>query len=150
MITALTTIEGGRHESVRSGCGAINSGFRVGQNTASAKEVNFITDFGFNGHHSYFCVALDKGYYKAEGLEVNITVAAARSMLSRKLPPGLRWSDLLMPVLARGNDGIPMKMLALYTERHHVRFLRWLTAGSQSPRISKARRLPILRSAQFR
>jgi NitT/TauT family transport system substrate-binding protein len=38
---------------------------------ASAAEVNFITDFGYNGRHSYFYVALDKGYYKAEGLEVN-------------------------------------------------------------------------------
>ncbi len=38
--------------------------------TAQAVEVNFITDFGFNGRHAYYYVALDKGYYKAEGLDV--------------------------------------------------------------------------------
>ena len=40
--------------------------------SAQAVEVNFITDFGFNGRHAYYYVALDKGYYKAEGLDVNI------------------------------------------------------------------------------
>ena len=39
---------------------------------AKATEVNFITDFGFNGRHSYFYVALDKGYYEREGLDVHI------------------------------------------------------------------------------
>jgi NitT/TauT family transport system substrate-binding protein len=39
---------------------------------AHATDVNFITDFGYNGRHSYFYVALDKGYYKSEGLNVTI------------------------------------------------------------------------------
>ena len=34
--------------------------------------VSLITDFGYNGRHAYFFVALDKGYYKAAGLDVKI------------------------------------------------------------------------------
>ncbi|MDY6964234.1 MAG: ABC transporter substrate-binding protein, partial [Pseudomonadota bacterium] len=35
-------------------------------------DVSMITDFGFNGRHAYFYVALDKGYYKQEGLNMTI------------------------------------------------------------------------------
>src|ERR1700704_6060602 len=34
--------------------------------------VSLITDFGYNGRHAYFFVALEKGYYKDAGLEVKI------------------------------------------------------------------------------
>ncbi|MDH3581806.1 MAG: ABC transporter substrate-binding protein, partial [Hyphomicrobiales bacterium] len=39
---------------------------------AEMKKVVFTTDWGFNGRHAYYFVALDKGYYKAEGLDVEI------------------------------------------------------------------------------
>src|SRR5690349_5506516 len=38
---------------------------------AGATEVNFVTDFGYYGRHSYYYVAFDKGYYKQEGIELN-------------------------------------------------------------------------------
>jgi NitT/TauT family transport system substrate-binding protein len=38
----------------------------------AADSVSLITDFGYNGRHAYFFVALDKGYYKAAGLDVKI------------------------------------------------------------------------------
>src|SRR5262249_42764002 len=34
--------------------------------------VTLITDFGYNGRHAYFFVAVDKGYYRDAGLEVKI------------------------------------------------------------------------------
>jgi len=55
---------------------------------ASAAEVNFITDFGYNGRHSYFYVALDKGYYKAEGLEVNILRGQGSADAIKKVASG--------------------------------------------------------------
>src|SRR5579872_6053770 len=39
--------------------------------SARAAEVNFITDFGYYGRHSYYYVAFDKGYYKQEGIDLN-------------------------------------------------------------------------------
>jgi ABC-type nitrate/sulfonate/bicarbonate transport system substrate-binding protein len=45
--------------------------------SASAADVTFITDFGYYGRHAYFYVALDKGYYKAENLDVNINSASS-------------------------------------------------------------------------
>ena len=45
--------------------GASRFGVRS-QFAAAADNVTFVTDFGFNGRHAYYYVALEKGYYKAE------------------------------------------------------------------------------------
>jgi NitT/TauT family transport system substrate-binding protein len=36
----------------------------------AADDVTFVTDFGFNGRHAYYYVALEKGYYKDAGINV--------------------------------------------------------------------------------
>ncbi len=64
----------------------------AGVRPADAAETNFITDFGFNGRHAYFYVAREKGYYKAEGFDVNL-------MQSRRSPPASR--RLASPMPAR-------------------------------------------------
>jgi len=38
----------------------------------AADDVTFVTDFGFNGRHAYYYVALEKGYYKDAGINVKI------------------------------------------------------------------------------
>jgi hypothetical protein len=34
-------------------------------------KITLITDFGYNGRHAYFFDALDRGYYRDAGLDVN-------------------------------------------------------------------------------
>jgi len=38
----------------------------------AADKVTFVTDFGYNGRHAYYFVALDKGYYAKHNLDVAI------------------------------------------------------------------------------
>ncbi|QIB34244.1 ABC transporter substrate-binding protein [Ancylobacter pratisalsi] len=83
---------------------------------AQAAEVNLITDFGFNGRHAYFYVALDKGYYKAEGLDVNILRGQGSADAIKKVASGaatMGFADAGSLVLARGNDKVPVKMVAI-------------------------------------
>src|SRR5262245_64849737 len=83
---------------------------------AAAVDVNFITDFGYNGRHSYFYVALDKGYYKAEGLDVNILRGQGSADAIKKVASGaavLGFADAGALVLARSNDAIPVKLLSI-------------------------------------
>ena len=35
-------------------------------------DVTLITDFGYNGRHAYFFVAIEKGYYKDADLDVKV------------------------------------------------------------------------------
>lgn len=94
--------------------------------SAQATEVNFITDFGFNGRHSYYYVALDKGYYKAEGLDVTILGSQGSIDAVKKVASGaaeIGFADAGALALARSNDGIPVKMLAIiYATPPHAIF----------------------------
>ena len=94
--------------------------------SAQAIEVNFITDFGFNGRHAYYYVALDKGYYKAEGLDVKILRGQGSIDAVKKVASGaamIGFADAGALALARGNDNIPVKMLAIvYATPPHAIF----------------------------
>ena len=93
---------------------------------AQAVEVNFITDFGFNGRHAYYYVALDKGYYKAEGLDVTILRGQGSIDAVKKVATGaamIGFADAGALVLARSNDNIPVKLLAIvYATPPHAIF----------------------------
>jgi NitT/TauT family transport system substrate-binding protein len=94
--------------------------------SAQAVEVNFITDFGFNGRHAYYYVALDKGYYKAEGLDVTILRGQGSIDAVKKVASGaamIGFADAGAIVLARSNDDIPVKLLAIiYATPPHAIF----------------------------
>src|SRR5580692_3623125 len=93
---------------------------------AHATDVNFITDFGYNGRHSYFYVALDKGYYKSEGLNVAILRGQGSIDAIKKIASGaaaIGFADAGALVLARSNDSIPVKLLAIvYANPPHAIF----------------------------
>jgi len=93
-----------------AGLGATGSGAQALDN------VTLITDFGYNGRHAYFFVAVEKGYYKDAGLEVKIlrgqgSVDAIRQVGANNAVFG--FADAGSLVLARGNDKIPVKLAAI-------------------------------------
>ena len=77
----------------RIGIFAVASAFA---STASAQTpVKFSLDFKFEGPAAPFVVAIDKGYFKAEGLDVTIDTAAARSSRSTAWPPAhMTWASV--------------------------------------------------------
>lgn len=77
------------------------------------EDVSLITDFGFNGRHSYFFVALEKGYYREAGFNVSILRGQGSADAIRRVAAGnaqLGFADAGSLVLARGNDGVPVKL----------------------------------------
>jgi NitT/TauT family transport system substrate-binding protein len=93
---------------------------------SGAAEVNFMTDFGYYGRHAYFYVALEKGYYKAEGLDVNILRGQGSIDTIKKVGSGaavIGFADAGALVLARANDNIPVKLFAIvYKKPPHALF----------------------------
>jgi len=82
--------------------------------------VTLITDFGFNGRHAYFFVAIEKGYYKDADLEVKVvrgqgSVDAIRQVGANNAIVG--FADAGSLVLARGNDQIPVKLVSIMYAR---------------------------------
>src|SRR5262249_16196958 len=75
-----------------------------------------ITDFGYNGRHAYFFVAIEKGYYKDADLDVKVvrgqgSVDAIRQVGANNALVG--FADAGSLVLARGNDQIPVKLVSI-------------------------------------
>jgi NitT/TauT family transport system substrate-binding protein len=91
-----------------------------------AAEVTFTTDFGYNGRHAYVYLALDKGYYKAEGLEVKILRGQGSADAIKKVAAGaaqIGFADAGSLVLARANDAIPVKLVSIvYATPPHAIF----------------------------
>jgi NitT/TauT family transport system substrate-binding protein len=88
---------------------------RAGASMALDK-VTLITDFGHNGRHAFSFVALDRGYYRDAGLEVKIVrgqgaVDAIRQIGAGNAMFGLADAGTL--ILARANDHIPVKLVAI-------------------------------------
>lgn len=51
--------------------------------------ITFIADFGFNGHHAYSYVALERGYDNAAGLGVSIVRGSGSADAIRKVGAGV-------------------------------------------------------------
>jgi NitT/TauT family transport system substrate-binding protein len=83
---------------------------------ARAESIAFMTDFGINGRHAYYYVALDRGYYRQAGLNVSFVRGIGSADVIRKVASGavqVGFADAGSLVLARANDGVPVRMLAV-------------------------------------
>jgi NitT/TauT family transport system substrate-binding protein len=109
---------------------------------AAADKVSLITDFGFNGRHAYFFVALDKGYYKAADLDVSILRGQGSVDAIKQVGIGnatFGFADAGSLTLARANDKVPVKMVAVvYAKPPQAIFCR-ADAGLRKPQDLEGR-----------
>ena len=91
---------------------------------AEMKKVVFTTDWGYNGRHAYYFVAVDKGYYKAEGLDVEILGGRGSGTVIKEVAAGtvdIGFADAGTLAVARANENVPVKMLAVvYADSPHA------------------------------
>jgi NitT/TauT family transport system substrate-binding protein len=97
--------------------------------TSSALDnVTLITDFGYYGRHAFFFEALDRGYYRDAGLAVKIVRSQGSADAIRQVGAGnamFGFADAGTLVLARANDQIPVKLVAIvYRKPPHGIFCR--------------------------
>jgi NitT/TauT family transport system substrate-binding protein len=100
--------------------------------------VTLITDHSYYGRHAYFFEALDKGYYRDAGLEVKIVRGQGGSGEAiRQVGAGnatFGFADTGTLILARANDRIPVKLVAIvYRKPPHTIFCRE-DSGLKKPR----------------
>jgi NitT/TauT family transport system substrate-binding protein len=118
--------------------GLIATGIFLCQDSARALEkINLITDFGFNGRHAFFFVALDKNYYRDAGLDVQIvrgqgSVDAIRQVGAKNAFFG--FADAGSLVLSRANDNAPLKMVAVVYARPPQAIYCMEGAGVEKPK----------------
>lgn len=87
---------------------------------AAAQKITFTTDFGFNGRHSYYFVAQEKGYYREAGLEVEWIRGTGSADAIRTVAAGraqLGFADTGTLVISRTNQPLPVKAVAIVYNR---------------------------------
>jgi len=93
----------------------------------AADKITFVTDFGYNGRHAYYFVALDKGYYARQNLEVDIVRGQGSADAVKQVAAGtaqIGFADTAAVILGRGNDQIPTKLVAIvYAKPPHAIFV---------------------------
>jgi len=121
-------------------------GLAVATATAAnaADKVSFVTDFGYLGRHAYYFVALEKGYYKEAGLDVNIVRGQGSADAVKQVASGsaeLGFADAAAVILGRGNDNIPVKMVSMiYSKAPHAIFAL-KDSGIKTPKDLEGRRI---------
>ncbi len=87
-------------------------------------KVTFVTDFGYNGRHAYYFVALDKGYYAKQGIDIDIVRGQGSADAVKQVAAGtaqLGFADAAAVILGRANDQIPTKLVAIiYAKPPHA------------------------------
>ncbi|HEY4737371.1 MAG TPA: ABC transporter substrate-binding protein, partial [Xanthobacteraceae bacterium] len=94
------------------------------QGAQAADKITFVTDFGYNGRHAYYFVALEKGYYAKQDLDVQIVRGQGSADAVKQVAAGtaqLGFADTAAVILGRGNDRIPVKLVAVvYAKPPHA------------------------------
>lgn len=108
----------------------------------AADEITFVTDFGYLGRHAYYFVALEKGYYEENDLDVNIVRGQGSADAVKQVAAGsaeMGFADAAAVILGRGNDQVPVKMVAVvYAKPPHAIFTL-KDSGISSPKDLEGR-----------
>jgi len=125
-------------------CGGSDGASDGGSSTQGAaaeqtakKKATFVTDFGFNGRHSYYYVALEKGYYAEEGIDLKIERGGGSADAIKQVAAGraqLGFADAATLVVSRGNDNVPVKMVAAIYQKPPQAIFALGASGIKSPK----------------
>lgn len=114
----------------------------VGSPVNAADKVTFVTDFGYLGRHAYYFVSLDKGYYKDANLQVDIVRGQGSADAVRQVAAGtaqIGFADAAALVLARANDNVPVKMVAVVYDKAPHAIFALKESGISSPKDLEGR-----------
>jgi len=93
--------------------------FTLPKITSAGEPLKFRMDWKLSAQHGAFILAADKGFYKAEGLDVNV-MGGSGSTDSLKLLGGksIQFGLVDAPVVVQGRvKGVPVKSIAVYYQK---------------------------------
>src|ERR1019366_1968169 len=106
--------------------------------TTAATAIKFSLDFSFEGPSAPFLLPLDKGYYKAEGLDVSIDTAANSLEPISRVASGaydMGFGDINSLIKFRdANPGMPIKAVFVLYNRPPFAIVGRKTRGVSAPK----------------
>jgi NitT/TauT family transport system substrate-binding protein len=110
----------------------------------AAERVSVVMDAGFNGRHAYYFVAIEKGYYEAVGLDVQVVRGQGSADAIKQVAAGnaqFGFADAGSVVLARGNDQVPIKLVAIVYARPPHAIYALKESGISTPKGLEGRKI---------
>jgi len=107
-------------------------------------KVGVITDAGFLGRHAYFFVAIEKGYYKEANLDVNVLRGQGSAEAVKQVGAGnvtFGFADAASTVLARGNDNVPVRLVAIVYAKPPHAIYALKSSGIRKPKDLEGRQI---------
>lgn len=100
------------------------------------EKITMMLGFTLSGLRLPYVAALQKGYYKAENLDVDIKEGKGGLTVSQLVATGnVTVADLgVATVLPMRDKGVNLKMIAVYGQRFDYGILAWRTKGVNTPR----------------
>ena len=97
---------------------ALASGCAGGGSASSGSDINFVLNFAASGFHAGFASAVERGYYKKDGLNVKLeegqgSTTTAQLVASGKVDIAYADAAAVMPLIAKG---APMKIVSTITQ----------------------------------
>jgi len=83
---------------------------------AQLKRVKYTTDFGYPGRYAFLWVAIEKGYFREEGIELEIFPGKGSGDAIKQVAAGvvdIGFGDAGVVMQARGNENAPVKIVAV-------------------------------------
>lgn len=111
---------------------------------AAQDKVGVITDAGFLGRHAYFFVAIEKGYYKEANLDVNVLRGQGSAEAVKQVGAGnvtFGFADAASTVLARGNDNVPVRLVAIVYAKPPHAIYALKSSGIRKPKDLEGRQI---------
>lgn len=108
------------------------------------RKIIFLTDAGPLGRHSPFFVALAKGFYKEEGLDVEILGGRGSAATIREVAAGAAtfgFADAGTLILSRANEAVPAKMVGIVYAKAPHGLMALAESGIKGPQDLKGKKL---------
>ncbi|HOI98945.1 MAG TPA: ABC transporter substrate-binding protein [Rectinema sp.] len=109
--------------------------------SAETTKINFLLNWTISGDHAPYYVAMDKGWSKEEGLDVNVMIGQGSGFSVQMVDAGkaqIGISDAPVPIEARAK-GARIKIVGIIFDKHPNCMFFGRTQESRFRRISKAR-----------
>jgi NitT/TauT family transport system substrate-binding protein len=135
----------GRHSAISGiAAGILLAGFAIGANAADTA-IKFSLDFKFEGPAAPFVVPIDKGYYKAEGLDVTIDTAAGSLEPITRVASGtydMGFGDVNSLIKFRdANPGTPIKAVFMVYNKPPFSIVGRKSRGIVKPKDLEGKKL---------
>lgn len=141
----MSALDAGRSARLRIWAGVLLAATLVTGATAAETNIKFSLDFKFEGPSAPFLLPLDKGYYKAEGLNVSIDQASGSLEPINRVAAGthdMGFGDINSLIKFRdANPGTPIKAVFMVYNRPPFAIVGRKSRGVFSPKDLEGKKL---------